>query len=215
MTLSVLVANPKGGCGKTTLATHLAAAFASMGFVTALADCDRQKSASAWLKRRPEQARPLRALDWTKKVGKVPDGVQRLVIDAPAAIRRKEVRDLIREADAILVPVLPSLFDEMATRRFLAVLDKLKPIRDNKRAVAIVGNRVRARSAANKQLDAFLAALGHDAVATIRDSQAYPTAALAGSSVFDMSGRRIEPLLADWQPLLRFLGRVAAASGRN
>ena len=213
MTLNILIANPKGGCGKTTIATNLAAAFAQMGLATALADCDRQKSAMAWLKRRPDQAPPISALNWTKTVGKLPDGLQRLVIDAPAAIRRAEIRELIRHADVIVIPVLPSLFDEMATRHFLAVLDKLKPIRNNKRAIAIVGNRVRARSAANNQLDGFLSALGHDAVATLRDTQAYPTAAIAGLSIFDRTGRRIEPLLTDWQPLLRFIGRVAADRG--
>lgn len=214
MTFSVLVANPKGGCGKTTIATNLAAAFAQMGLATALADCDRQKSATAWLKRRPDQAHPLTALNWTKTVGTLPDTLQRLVIDAPAAVRRKEIRDLIRHADVIVIPVLPSLFDELATRQFLAVLDKLKPIRNNKRAIAIVGNRVRSRSAANRQLDAFLTALGHDAVATIRDTQAYPTAAVAGLSIFDRTGRRIEPLLTDWQPLLRLISRVAAHRGQ-
>lgn len=213
MTFCVLIANPKGGCGKTTIATNLAAAFAHMGFATALADCDRQKSAMAWLKRRPGHARRLIGLNWTKDVGPLPCGVQRLVIDAPAGIRRKAVRDLVRRADAIVIPVLPSLFDEIATRRFLRVLDKLKPIRNNKRAVAIIGNRVRSRAAANRALDAFLAVLGHDAVAAIRDTQAYPTAAIAGLSVFDRAGRRVEPLLAEWQPLLRFLGRAAANPG--
>lgn len=213
MTLSILIANPKGGSGKTTIATNLAAAFAHMGFATALADCDRQKSATAWLKLRPHHARAVVALNWTKTVGPVPDGIQRLVIDAPAAIRRKEVRDLVRRADVIVIPVLASLFDEIATRRFLGVLDKLKPIRNNKRAIAIVGNRVNARSAANKRLDAFLAALGHNAVATLRETQAYPAAAVAGTGIFDRSGRRIESLLTDWQPLLRFIGRVAATRG--
>ena len=213
MTLSILIANPKGGCGKTTIATNLAAAFAHMGFATALADCDRQKSATAWLKRRPSHARPLIGLNWSKEVGPLPDDIQRLVIDAPAGIRRHAVRNLVRRADVIVIPVLPSLFDEVATRRFLGVLDKLKPIRNNKRAVAIVGNRVRSRSAAGQVLAASLAALGHDAVTIIRDTQAYPTAAIAGLSVFDRAGRRIEPLLAEWQPLLRFLGRVAANRG--
>jgi chromosome partitioning protein len=213
MTLSILIANPKGGCGKTTIATNLAAAFAQMGLSTALADCDRQKSAMAWLKRRPDHARAVHALNWTKAVGPLPDGLQRLVIDAPAAIRRDEVRDLIRRADVIVIPVLPSLFDELATRRFLGVLDKLKPIRNNKRAIAIVGNRVRTRSAANTRLEAFLTDLGHKAVATLRDTQAYPASAIAGLSIFDMAGRRIEPLLTDWQPLLRFISRAAANRG--
>jgi len=210
--LSVLIANPKGGCGKTTIATNLAAAFAHMGFVTALADCDRQKSAARWVARRPTGMPDVTGLDWTKEVAGVPDGIERLVIDAPAAIRRKDVRELIAEADVIVVPVLPSPFDEATSRKFLAVLDKLKPIRNNKRAVAVVGNRVRARTAAAGQLDEFLATLRHDVVTRLRDTQAYPAAAAAGTSVFDMTARRFEPLIAEWQPLLRFI--VDQARGR-
>jgi len=212
--MSILVANPKGGCGKTTIATNLAAAFAQAGFATALADCDRQKSAMRWAERRPGHLPPIAAVNWTKRVGDLPDGIRRLVIDAPAAIRRRDVRELIGSADVIVVPILPSPFDQATTRRFLAVLDKLKPIRNNKRAVALVGNRVRPRTAAAGRLDVFLADLRHPTVARLRDTQAYPTAAAAGTSLFDMTARRIEPLVADWQPLLRFIGEVAVARGR-
>ncbi|MDX9862798.1 MAG: ParA family protein [Rhodospirillales bacterium] len=212
--LSVLVANPKGGCGKTTIATTLAAAFAHMDFVTALADCDRQKSATRWADRRPDHLPAITAVNWTKRVGTVPDGVERLVIDAPAALRRNDVRELIRNADVIVVPVLPSPFDEATSRRFLAVLDKLKPIRKNTRALALIGNRIRARTTAARQLDGFLAASRHDVAARLRDTQAYPTAAAAGMSIFDMTARRIEPLIAEWQPLLRFIVDVAAERGR-
>lgn len=210
--LSVLVCNPKGGCGKTTIATNLAAAFAHMGFVTALADCDRQKSACRWVARRPAGMPEVTGLDWTKEVTGVPDGIERLVIDAPAAIRRRDVKDLIAKAEIIVVPVLPSPFDEMTSRKFLAVLDKLKPIRKNTRAVAVIGNRVRARTAAAGQLDEFLASLCHEVVTRLRDTLAYPAAAATGTSVFDMTARRFEPLIAEWQPLLRFI--VDQARGR-
>jgi len=203
--MRVLACNPKGGCGKTTLATNLSAAFAHMGFVTALADCDRQKSALRWAARRPDHLPAVTALNWTKRVDDVPDGVERLVIDAPAAIRRKDVRELIAEADVIVVPILPSPFDEATSRRFLAVLDNLKPIRKNTRAVAVVGNRVRARTAAARHLDEFLATLRHDVVTRLRDTQTYPAAAATGTSVFDMTTRKIAPLIEEWQPLLRFL----------
>lgn len=212
--LSVLVANPKGGCGKTTVATHLAAAFAKSGFATALADCDRQRSSIGWAARRPTAAPPVFALDWTKKVGKLPDGIRRLVIDAPAATRRKEVRELIRNAHVIVVPVLPSPFDEATTGYFLDALEDLKPIRNNKRALAVIGNRVRARTAAAQRLDDFLAGLKRDAVARLRDSQAYPQAAMAGLSVFDVATRRVQPLIEDWQPLLRFIADAAGERRR-
>ncbi len=210
--ISVLIANPKGGCGKTTVASNLAAALAHMGFVTALADCDRQKSAARWTARRPDGVPVVTGLDWTKKVGDVPDMIERLVIDAPAAIRRRDVRELIRQADVLLVPVLPSFFDELTSRRFLAVLDKLKPIRKQRRAVALIANRVKPRTAAAARLEDFLAAQRHPTAATLRDSQAYPAAAAEGLSIFDAGTRRLAPLVEEWQPLLRFI--VQAMQGR-
>ena len=213
MTLNILIANPKGGCGKTTIATNLAAAFAQMGLATALADCDRQKSAMAWLKRRPDQAHPSARSIGPKRSANCRTACNGWSSMPPPPSAGRKFANSSAMPTSSSFPFFPSLFDEMATRHFLAVLDKLKPIRNNKRAIAIVGNRVRARSAANNQLDGFLSALGHDAVATLRDTQAYPTAAIAGLSIFDRTGRRIEPLLTDWQPLLRFIGRVAADRG--
>jgi len=207
--LSVLVANPKGGCGKTTVATSLAAAFARSGFTTVLADCDRQKSALSWAKRRPTRLPAVLAVNWSKRIAEPPPGTRRLVIDAPAAIRRRAVRDLVREADIIVVPVLPSPFDQATTGRFLRVLDKLKPIRNNKRVIAVVGNRVRPQSATARALDGFLGGLGSDSGARLRDSQVYVKAAAGGLSVFDMASRRAYDLVADWEPLLRIVGRTA------
>lgn len=212
--LTILVTNPKGGCGKTTLATNLAGAFAHTGFETVLADCDRQKSALTWIKERPSKFPLITGLDWTKKVGKVPNGTRRLVVDAPAAVRRKEVRDLVRSADVIIVPVLPSLFDEATTQRFLRVLDKMKPIRNNKRAVAVVGNRVKARTTASRHLETFLAGLNQDVVSMFRDTQLYPGAAAGGLSIFDLAPSRAERYAEEWRPLLRFISGVAVQRDR-
>ncbi len=212
--LTVLVTNPKGGCGKTTLATNLAGAFARTGFQTVLADCDRQKSSMAWLSRRPDRVPEIMGLDWTRSIGKIPKKTRRLVVDAPAAVRRKDVQELVRTADVIVIPVLPSLFDETTTRRFLGVLDKLKPIRKNRRAVALVGNRVRLNTNSARQLDEFMNEIDRDPTAQIRDSQMYPTAAASGLSIFDMAPSRTEKLVADWRPLLRFIGETAISRER-
>ena len=213
--LTVLVTNPKGGCGKTTLATNLAGAFARTGFTTVLADCDRQKSSLGWLKSRPDTAPAITGLDWTKDVGKTPKKTQRLVVDAPAAIRKKGVQELVREADVIVIPVLPSAFDLATASDFLRVLDKLKPIRNNKRAVALVGNRVRLRTTAASQLEEFLNGLKQDAVTQFRDSQIYLAAASAGLSIFDMPPSRTERVVSDWRLLLRFIGDVAIERERK
>jgi len=200
--LSVLVCNPKGGCGKTTIATNLAAAFAHMGFVTALADCDRQKSACRWVARRPTGVPDVTGLDWSKEVTGLPDGIERLVIDAPAAIRRRDVRELIAKVDVLLVPVLPSLFDELTTGKFLARIDRLKPIRKGRRAVGLIANRVKPRTAALARLEDFLAAAPHPTITHVRDSQAYPAAAERGSAIFDTPTRKSARLSGEWQRLL-------------
>ncbi|MBL26996.1 MAG: chromosome partitioning protein ParA [Rhodospirillaceae bacterium] len=203
--LSILVANSKGGCGKTTVATNLAAAFAAGGLATALADADRQKSSLDWVKRRSDALPSIAPLDWTKEIDSAPKGTMRLIIDAPAALKRTQVKDLLAMADVVVLPLQPSAFDEAATRRFLKTLDDLKPIRKNRKPVAGVGNRVRLRTRAATRLDSFLETLGHAVVARVRESAVYSEAAFRGQGLFDLSGKRAEGLREDWLPLLRYI----------
>lgn len=203
--LSVLVGNIKGGCGKTTVATHLASAFALRGHRTAIGDCDIQRSSLNWLRRRAEGAPPIEGLDWAKDVGKPPKGIERLVIDAPAAMHHKDVEDLIDISDAVVVPVLPGAFDEDATAHFLRKLAGVKAVRKNKRVVAIVGNRLRQGTKASEHLDVFFASLGFPVVARLRDSQIYPAMAAAGSSVMEGGDRRARDYAAEWTPLVDLL----------
>jgi len=206
--LTVLVSNVKGGCGKTTVSTHLAAAFAAGGLKTALADVDRQQSSLAWLRRRPPEAASISGLDWSKEIGRAPKKLDRLVIDAPAAMRMKQVEDLVREADVIVVPVLPGQFDEDATKRFLKRLDDLKPIRKSKTDVAIIGNRLRANSRAARALDAFFEPLGQRVATRLRDSADYMDVARRGLSLFDFTTKRAQTLQTDWGPLLQMVERA-------
>ena len=200
--LSVLVTNIKGGCGKTTLSTNLAAAFARGGLETALADVDRQKSSLSWLENRSDDLPRITGLDWRKGKTKLPKGLQRLVIDVPAGLRMAHVDELLREAHLVVVPVQPSVFDEASTRRFLAKLDEIKPIRKGKKAVLVVANRVRPRSrSARRQLE-FLDDVGHEPVAFIHDRAAYDEAASSGMSIFDLDANRVEIVRRDWIPLV-------------
>ena len=205
---TILVANIKGGCGKTTIATHLAAAYAGAGHSTVLADVDRQRSALGWLTRRPVDAPALVGLDWTKDFSAAPKGTQRLIIDAPAALKTKQIVELVKMVDIVILPVLPSAFDEQATQRFLGKLEELKSIARNRKAVAVVGNRLRARTRAADRLDQFLDGVGHRVVTRLRDSQIYADAAASGLSLFDLPGKRAAEHRADWDPLLTFIDGV-------
>jgi chromosome partitioning protein len=207
--LSVLVTHTKGGCGKTTIATNLASAFAAGGLRTALADVDRQRSALGWLAARGAEAAPVEALDWRKGAGEVPGGIQRLVIDAPAGLRLGHVDALLREVDIVVLPVLPSIFDERSTARLVARLVELKPVRKGRKGLALVANRVRPRTRASQRLDRFLAGLGPPLAARLADRAIYGELALHGLGIFDVDGAAARPARAEWASLLRTLEGAA------
>lgn len=200
--IRVLVTHTKGGCGKTTIATNLAGAFARGGLRTALADVDRQGSALAWLELRPETAPRIKGLTWRKGVDKVPDSIDRLVIDVPASLRMGEIEELLDEADIVVMPVLPSLFDEASTERFIGRLEELKSIRKGRKGVVTVANRLRPRSKAGQRLEAFLARIEHPPVARIHDRAIYGELAIQGLSVFDVTVRDGKAIHEEWRPLL-------------
>jgi chromosome partitioning protein len=208
--LSVMVTNAKGGCGKSTLATNLATAFAAGGLRTALAEVDRQKSVLQWLDRRPASASSIQGLDWRKDVGDVPGGIQRLVIDGQAAMRLGQVDELLEVADIVVVPLLPSVFDEGSTTRFLDRLAELKPIRKQRKDVLLVANRLRARSKALQRLESFVAELGFPLAARISDRSLYAELALQGRGVFDAGSGASAAVRAEWAPLLH---RIEALAG--
>ncbi len=203
--ISVLVANTKGGCGKTTIATHLAAAFAAEGRAIALADADRQRSSLAWAGLRPGTAAPITALDWVDELVAPPRGTERLVIDGAAAMKRKHVFELVKLADVIIVPVLPSAFDQSSTAAFLGRLHELKSIRKNKKPVGILRNRVRPRTKAAARLLRFLDRLEHQDLGGLPDRTIYNEVAADGLSIFDLPGKQAQALRADWTGLLAYI----------
>ncbi|PTW60421.1 chromosome partitioning protein [Breoghania corrubedonensis] len=201
---TILVANRKGGCGKTTVATNIAAALAARGHAVALADADRQKSALKWLSLRPKAAARIVGLNWCKdkNLGDTPTEIDTVVIDGPGALSTSHAETLIGEANEIVVPLLPSLFDTDSTDRFLAKIEKLKKVRKGKADILMVANRVRLRSQALARLEAHQAEAGRPLMARISDRAAYSHLASEGLTIFDSAGREFTPLRNQWQPLL-------------
>jgi chromosome partitioning protein len=207
---SILVVNPKGGSGKTTVATNLAGFFAAQGKRVVLADMDRQQSAANWLERRPETAPHIMA--WTaatdKKEIKAFDA-HWTIVDSPAGVHGENLTNLIHKMELVVVPVAPSAFDMEATKDFLADLLKEKPIKKGESQVAVVGNRVDSRTLVADELEAFLKSLGLPVLTNLRNTQNYVHCARDGHSLFDVAPSRVEQDLEQWKPLGRWLMRQA------
>lgn len=198
---TILIANPKGGAGKTTLSTNLAGYLAARGETVYLWDLDRQKSALHWLSQRPAHLPVIQRLDSARQ--KVEEGV--LVLDSPAGLHGEKLADLVKRVEKVLVPIVPSSFDFAATRSFLDELLGEKSIRKGKAFVAIVGMRVDARTRAAEKLDDFLAPIDLPVLTHLRDTQNYVTAAFDGKSIFDMAPSAVAQDLAQWQPIAQWL----------
>jgi chromosome partitioning protein len=200
----VVVANPKGGVGKSTLATNIAGWYASRGHAVMLGDADRQQSSRLWLGLRPPSARPITAWDIGKDhVAKPPKGTTHVVLDTPAGLHGKELRELMRSANKVVVPLAPSVFDIFATRAFLDELAEHR--KASNLQVGIVGMRVDSRTLAADQLQAFVKQLGLPMLAELRPTQNYVYLAARGLTLFDVAPGRVERDLGQWSALCRWL----------
>lgn len=203
----IVVANPKGGVGKSTLSTNLAGYFAASGEWVALADLDRQQSAHAWLDIRPAGLPAIEAWDINlDSPQKPPKGLEQVVIDTPAGVHGNRLDVALQLADRVIVPLQPSMFDILATRDFLDRLAKEKAVRKGSIKIGIVGMRVDARTKSADQLHRFVDGLGLPVLGYIRDTQNYVQLAAQGLTLWDVTPSRVAKDLEQWQPITAWLG---------
>lgn len=204
----IAVVNPKGGVGKTTLATNIAGYYAAGSTPVMLGDVDRQASARAWLGRRPEAAAPIRSWDVQGSVARPPRGVTHVVLDTPAQIDPARLAQVVRIADKVVVPLQASMFDIDATDAFLR--DLKGQYRNGRRfedQVALVGMRLDPKSKAAAELGRYVGGLDVPVAGYLRDTQNYVHLAAHGLSIFDLPASRVAQDRATWETLLGWLDR--------
>lgn len=205
---NILVANPKGGCGKTTLATNLAGYLASQDSTVTLSDLDRQQSATRWLERRPSMLPNIYSQNQKHKSHHTSSDF--MITDSPAGLREEKLSDAVKQADCVIVPVQPSAFDIGATSNFLNILSEEKAIRKNKTFVALVGMRVNGRALSAITLVEFMAEADFEVLTYLRNAQVYVSAAELGLSIFDMRRSLVEQDIEQWTPLLSWVNGISA-----
>jgi len=208
----ILVANGKGGCGKTTIATNLAGSLAARGRMTALLDYDPQGSSMQWLSVR-RNAPPIHGVAAHRPPGagmtrtfalRLPLGTERVILDVPAGIHGLQLIDLLRDVDVIVIPVMPSAIDIHAAARFIQELLLTGKVRARSVQVGVVANRVKENSHAFKNLQRFLSTLSIPFITRLRDSENFVTAAETGISISELPKAHRRDLLL-WEELVRWV----------
>ena len=209
---TILVASSKGGVGKTTIATHLAAQSALDGRRTVLVDADPQGSSTRWAQRRAGLDSAVLPLDGTG-VGwrrQLPADSELVVVDAAAGAMAGDLGSFLDRADAVVVPVLPSVLDIEATVGFLDTLAKNARVRRGELRVGLVANKLKPWTTGSQQALELLQQWPYPLVAQLRDSQAYAVLVGLGKSLFDYHSAQVREHQGDWQPLLRWLKKTGS-----
>jgi len=213
----IMVLNPKGGCGKTTLATNLASFYANRGERVALADFDPQSSSADWLAVRPAERPTIHhvSIDEEKDKLLLPIGMDIVIMDAPAATHGKALKRHVKKAHTLLIPVLPSPIDMRAAARFIEELLLVGRVSRAETRIAVVANRVKEQTLIFQALQRFLASLDIPFLTSLRDSQNYIRAAERGLGLCELMPSLAGPDLAQWQPLLTWLDSPVARPTRQ
>ena len=200
----IVVANPKGGVGKSTLATQVAGWLAAQGHAVMLGDADRQQSSRTWLGLRPAAAAHISAWEVDRDaMVRPPKGTTHVVLDTPAGLHGKRFDEVMKIADKVIVPLQPSIFDIHATHDFIRQLKAHK--RAARVAIGIVGMRARDGTISLDQLKTFLGTTGVPVLGFLRDTQNYVHLAARGLTLWDVSAHRVERDLEQWQPIVAWL----------
>lgn len=202
---SILVVNPKGGCGKTTVATNLASYYAVWEVPTALVDYDPQRSSLDWLEARPAGYAPIAGIEGHSTSIHIPSGTKRVIYDVPARSVVEKVVNMMGHADAVVIPVLPSPIDIRAAAQFISEFISKGHLTQRKKLVGVVANRVRENTIIYQQLEEFLEGLDIPFVTTLRDTQNYVHAARRGIGIFEMGASQVDKDLEQWRPLINWI----------
>ena len=200
----IVIANPKGGVGKSTLATNVAGCLAAAGHAVMLGDVDRQQSSRQWLALRPPQLPKIQTWEVTHDdIVRPPKGSTHVVLDTPAGLHGKRLDAVLRLADRVLIPLQPSLFDIQATHAFIQSLRAHRRVADVE--LGLVGMRVREHTLSNDQLHQYLSTLPVPVVGWLRDTQNYVQMAARGLTLWDVAPSRVERDLEQWAPLRQWI----------
>ena len=200
----IVIANPKGGVGKSTFATNLAGYFAAQGHKVMLGDADVQQSSRSWLALRPASLPKIEAWEIEDgHVAKPPKGTTHIVLDTPAGLHGKRLDEVMKLADKVLIPLQPSIFDIHATHQFID--DLLAHRRSSKVQMAVVGMRTREGTISTDQLRTFLKGVDVPLLGFLRDTQNYIHLAAHGLTLWDVGASRFARDLEQWQPLTQWL----------
>jgi chromosome partitioning protein len=207
----IVVASSKGGAGKSTISTNLAAYFALQGKRTALIDADRQKSSTHWCEKRAHLDSAVLPVDGSKKGWKkhLPSQTEVVIVDAAAGDMADDLEEFLDIASLVLVPVLPSTIDLEATVPFLDSLAASARVKKGKLPVALVGNRLKPWTGASQQAMEQIKAWPYPVVAELRDTQAYVLMVALGKSLFDYHSEQVRNHQADWAPLFKWIKKVS------
>ena len=202
----IMVMNAKGGCGKSTLATNLASYYAVSGKKVALADFDPQQSSLDWVAGRPADCAPVIGVSaFEDGFRHVPRDTDIVIMDAPARSHGKELTDLVRRAETIIVPVMPSGIDIRAGVRFVEELQSVGKVERKQTKIAVVANRIRENTLIFDELDECLRKLKVPYIATLREAQNYIRAYSRGMGIYELPQYIAWPDLEQWGPLVDWL----------